>query len=67
MNESACKIVKKVAEEYDCFWAGGLSPTNLYANGGLKEKVQQYFRAQAEIFVRYDADFFIVEVNTFFA
>ena len=55
--------MKKIAAEYDCLWAGGLSATNIYIQGGGKEKVQEYFKEQAEIFVRHGADFLIAEVS----
>ncbi|CAB3980175.1 betaine--homocysteine S-methyltransferase 1, partial [Paramuricea clavata] len=61
VNESACRIVKKVSAEYNCLWAGGLSATNIYGHGGSKKDVQEYFKEQAKIFVRHDCDFFIVE------
>ena len=61
VNESACEIVKKVAGKYNCLWAGGLSATNMYVQGGSKEDVQKYFKEQAEIFVRHDSDFLIAE------
>ncbi|CAB3984272.1 betaine--homocysteine S-methyltransferase 1 [Paramuricea clavata] len=61
VNESACRIVKKVAAQYNCLWAGGLSTTIIYGHGGSKQDVQQYFREQAEIFVRHDSDFLIAE------
>ena len=55
--------MKKIAAEYNCLWAGGLSATNIYIQGGGKEKVQEYFKEQAEIFVRHGADFLIAEVS----
>ena len=55
--------MKKIAAEYDCLWAGGLSATNIYVQGGGKEKAQEYFKEQAEIFVRHGADFLIAEVS----
>ncbi|CAB3986855.1 betaine--homocysteine S-methyltransferase 1 [Paramuricea clavata] len=61
INESACRIVKKVAAQYNCLWAGGLSPTRIYGQGGSKKDVQEYFKGQAEIFVRHDCDFLIAE------
>ena len=63
MNESACEIVKKVAAKYNCLWAGGLSATNVYTQGGSKQDVQKYFKEQAEIFVRHGSDFLIAEVG----
>ena len=63
MNESACKIVKKVAAEYNCLWAGGLSATNIRQQGGGKKEVQEYFKEQAEIFVRHGAELLIAEVS----
>ncbi|XP_028393921.1 betaine--homocysteine S-methyltransferase 1-like [Dendronephthya gigantea] len=61
VNESACKIVQKIAAEYNCLWAGGISATNIYNQGGSKKDVQEYFRDQAEIFVRHGSDFLIAE------
>jgi hypothetical protein len=55
--------VKKVAAQYNCLWAGGLSATNIYGHGGSKKDVQEYFKEQAEILVRHGCDFFIVEVG----
>jgi hypothetical protein len=57
--------VKKVAAQYNCLWAGGLCPTSIYGHGGSKKDVQEYFKGQAEIFVRHDSDFLIVEVGKF--
>lgn len=61
VNESACRMVKKIAAEYNCLWAGGVSSTGIYVQGGKKEDVQGYIREQAEIFVRHGADFLIAE------
>ena len=55
--------MKKVAAQYNCLWAGGLSTTIIYGHEGSKQDVQQYFREQAEIFVRHDSDFLIAEVG----
>ena len=63
MNESACNIVKKVSANYGCLWAGGVSPTEVYKDGGSKKDVQEVFRNQAKIFIKHDADFLIVEVS----
>lgn len=63
VNESACNIVKKIAGKYDCLWAGGVSPTELYKDGSRSKKdVQEIYRNQANIFVRHNADFLIAEV-----
>ena len=64
MNESACDIVKKVAGKYGCFWAGGVSPTEMYRDGSRSKKdIQELYRKQSEIFIRHNADFLIAEVR----
>ncbi|XP_028416509.1 betaine--homocysteine S-methyltransferase 1-like isoform X1 [Dendronephthya gigantea] len=66
VNESACNIVKKIAGKYDCLWAAGVSPTELYQDGSRSKKdVQEIFRQQVEIFVKQNPDFLIAELFGF--
>ena len=55
--------MKKIAKEKGLLWAGGVSYTPCYENGGSKEEVQELFRNQPKIFVEHDADLLIAEVN----
>ncbi|XP_076337418.1 betaine--homocysteine S-methyltransferase 1-like [Tachypleus tridentatus] len=61
INNEACKLAREVAEEGDCFVAGGFSQHPNYQPGTNKEKVQEVFRKQVDVFVENGVDFLICE------
>ncbi|XP_076333421.1 betaine--homocysteine S-methyltransferase 1-like isoform X1 [Tachypleus tridentatus] len=61
INNEACKLAREVAGEGDCFVAGGFSQHPNYQPGTNKEKVQEVFRKQVDVFVENEVDFLICE------
>ncbi|XP_022246003.1 betaine--homocysteine S-methyltransferase 1-like [Limulus polyphemus] len=61
INDEACKLAREVAEEGDCLVAGGLAQILTYQPGTNKEKVQEEFRKQVDVFVKNGVDFIVCE------
>jgi len=58
INDAACDIAHKVADEYGCLVAGGISQTPNYLSGKGKEAVQKVFQQQCDSFTSKNVDFF---------
>ncbi|XP_076332406.1 betaine--homocysteine S-methyltransferase 1-like isoform X1 [Tachypleus tridentatus] len=61
INSKACKLAREVSEEGDCLVAGGFAQHPNYQPGINKEKVQEDFRKQVDVFVENGVDFLICE------
>ena len=55
----------KVAAEGDALTLGGICQCPSYLSGAGKEKVQQEFRKQCQVFVDHGLDFLLCEVCLF--
>ena len=56
-------MARQVADEYSGLVAGGISQTPTYLSNIGKEKVQEQFKKQIEVFVKNNVDFLICEVR----
>ena len=56
-------MAREVANEGDALVAGGLSPVPCYSEGKGKERVQEEFRKQCQIFREKGVDFLLGEVR----
>jgi len=61
LNRAACKIAQEVADEYDALVCGGVCQTPTYLSGLGKQKTQDEFRKQMEVFLEEDVDFLLAE------
>ena len=63
INKEACRLARKVADQYGTLVAAGLSPTPSYTEGKGKTVVQSEFKVQTDVFAKHDVDFLIIEVK----
>lgn len=61
VNDAACRIAHEVANEGDALVAGGISQTPTYLSGLGKNKTQQEFKKQVDVFLENKVDFLIAE------
>lgn len=62
INQAACDLAKRVAQEGGVFFAGSVCQTaSLYSQGAGKEIVTKKFREQIQIFIQNDVDLIIAE------
>lgn len=62
VNEAACKIARSVANEgKDVMVCGGICQTPTYLSNAGKEKTQQMFQEQVEVFKANGVDFMLAE------
>jgi len=61
INKAAADHAKKVAAEGDALTLGGICQCPSYLSGAGKEKVQQEFRKQCQVFVDHGLDFLLCE------
>ena len=62
INKAAADHAKKVAAEGDALTLGGICQCPSYLSGAGKEKVQEEFRKQCQVFVEHGLDFLLCEV-----
>ena len=63
LNETACKIVCKLATEHGCLVAGAICPSAEYMKGMDKDKVQAYFKQQMSMFNESKVDLYLCDVS----
>ena len=63
INMKAAELAKKVAAEGDALVLGGICQCPSYLSDVGKEKVQEEFRKQINVFVEADLDFLLCEVS----
>jgi len=61
INNAACDLAHKVANEGDALVAGGISQTPAYLSGAGKDAVQAEFKKQVDCFIANKVDFLIAE------
>lgn len=61
LNRAACNIAQEVADEFGALVCGGVCQTPTYLSGLGKEKTQDEFRKQMEVFIEHDVDFLLAE------
>ncbi|XP_072174815.1 betaine--homocysteine S-methyltransferase 1-like [Diadema setosum] len=61
LNRRACELAREVADEGDALVAGSLSPVTIYQDGAGKERVQEAFKKQLDIFQERGVDFLLGE------
>ena len=61
INDAACKLAREVADEGGALVSGGVCQTPTYLSGLGKDKVQEEFRKQTEVFKANGVDFMIAE------
>lgn len=61
INLKASELAKQVAAEGDALTLGGICQCPTYLSGAGKEKVQEEFRKQIQVFVDTDLDFLLCE------
>ena len=64
INKAAADHCKKVAAEGDALTLGGICQCPSYLSGAGKDKVQQEFRKQCQVFVDHGLDFLLCEVRS---
>ena len=62
VNEAGCRLVTEVAKKYDLLVGLPLSTTRSYDAGEGKEKVQQEFQNQIDVFKNWEGDLLMAEV-----
>jgi len=65
VNTASCQLAREVANEGNALVAGGLSETPSYHSGLGKQRVQQEFQKQIDIFVQNNVDFLVCELFEF--
>ena len=63
INRKASELAKQVAGEGGALTLGGVCQCPTYLSGVGKEKVQEEFRKQIQVFVDADLDFLLCEVH----
>jgi len=66
VNEAGCRLVTEVAKKYNCLVGLPLSTTRSYDAGEGKEKVQQEFQNQVDVFKDWEGDLLMAEVKLLF-
>ncbi|XP_039250949.2 betaine--homocysteine S-methyltransferase 1-like [Styela clava] len=60
INDAACKLAKKAADENGCLVCGGFSPVPSYKKSGV-EAARVEYRKQAKVYQEHDVDFVMAE------
>jgi len=61
-NDTACKLVCKLAAEQNSLVAGTILPSPDYMKGGDKRRVQTHFKQQLEVFNKYKVDVIVCDM-----
>ncbi|XP_039250161.2 betaine--homocysteine S-methyltransferase 1-like [Styela clava] len=61
LNDAACKLARKAADENGCLVCGGISPVPAFAQKKDESIVRREFSKQIEVYRKHDVDFVMCE------